>query len=109
MAFQYLKGACKKERKRVLKWADGDRTRDCGFKLEKGRFRLDERRKLFSQKVVRQKQVNKRSCWCPIPGSVQGQFGWDPELSDLVNGIPANGRWFGAQLSLMPFPSQTIP
>jgi len=33
-----------------------------------------------------------RSCGCPIPGSVQGQVGWDFEQPDLVGGGPTHSR-----------------
>ena len=52
-AFQYLKGSYKKEGDRLLSRICGDRTRENGFKLEKGRFRLDIRKKSFIGRVVR--------------------------------------------------------
>ena len=49
VAFQYLKGVYKQEGERLFMRVDSDRTRGNGFKLGQGRFRLDIRRKLFTQ------------------------------------------------------------
>ena len=53
MAFQYLKGAYKKDRERLFTRACSDRTRSNSFKLKEGRFRLDLRKKFFTTRVVR--------------------------------------------------------
>ncbi|KAJ7412162.1 hypothetical protein WISP_98866 [Willisornis vidua] len=39
-------------------------------------------------------QIDQRSCECPIPGSVQGQFGWSFEQPGPVEGAPVYGRGF---------------
>ena len=52
MAFQYLKEAYKQEGEQLFTRLGSDRTRGNGFKLRHGRFRLDIRRKFFTQRVV---------------------------------------------------------
>ena len=54
-AFQDLKGAYKQEGSQLFERVDNSRTRGNGFKLKKGRFRLDIRGKFFTKRVVR--------CW----------------------------------------------
>ena len=51
-AFQHLKGAYKQEGEQLFIWVDSDRTRGNGLKLRQGRFRLNIRRKFFTQRVV---------------------------------------------------------
>ena len=53
MPFQYLKGAYKQEGSQLFTQVDSDRTRENGFKLKEGRFRLDIRRSFFTVRVVR--------------------------------------------------------
>ena len=52
VAFQYLKGAYKLEGERLFLRVDSGRTRRDGLKLRQGWFRLDIRRKFFTQRVV---------------------------------------------------------
>ena len=53
MAFQYLKRAYRKAGEGLFIRACSDMMRENVFKLEEGRFRLDIRKKLFTEKVVR--------------------------------------------------------
>jgi len=57
--FQYLKGDYKKEGNQLFTRADSDRTIGNGFKLKKGRLRLDVRGKFFTERVM--------SCWNRLP------------------------------------------
>ena len=52
VAFQYLKGAYKLEGERLFLRVDSGRTRRNGLKLRQGWFRLDIRRKFFTQRGV---------------------------------------------------------
>ncbi|KFP17853.1 hypothetical protein Z169_00424, partial [Egretta garzetta] len=53
VAFQYLKGAYKKDGENLFSRDSCDRTRGNGFKLKQGRFRLDIRKKFFTVRVVK--------------------------------------------------------
>ena len=52
-AFQYLKGAYRKDGDNLFSRDSSDRTRGDGFKLNQGRFRLDIRKKFFTMSVVK--------------------------------------------------------
>jgi len=52
-AFQYLKGAYKKDGDKLFSRACYNRRRGNGFKLKEGRFRLDTRRKFSTMRVVK--------------------------------------------------------
>ena len=99
MAFQYLKGAYKKDGEGLFIRECSDRTRGNGFKLKEGRFRLGIRKKFFTMRVVRNwnRLDNQRGCGCPLPGTVQGQVGRGFEQLGLVEGVPAHGRGFGTR------------
>jgi len=57
-----------------------------------GRFRLDIRRKVFTESVDTLEQVVQRGCGCPIPGGIQGQAGCGSGQPGLVVGNLACGR-----------------
>jgi len=51
--FQYLKGAYRKDGENIFSRACCDRTRNNGFKLRKGTFKLDLSKKFFIMRVVK--------------------------------------------------------
>ena len=59
VAFWFLKGAYKQEGGQLFTRSHSDRTKGNGFKLKERRFRLDDRRKFSTQRVVR--------CWNRLP------------------------------------------
>ena len=67
VAFQYLKGAYKQEGEQLFTRVDSDRTWGNGFKLRLGRFRLDMKRKFFTQRVVMHWTGCPRRLWMPHP------------------------------------------
>ncbi|GAB0188082.1 hypothetical protein GRJ2_001273500 [Grus japonensis] len=52
-AYQFLKGAYRKDGEGLFIREWSDRTRGNGFKLKEGRFRSDVRKKFFTVRVVR--------------------------------------------------------
>ena len=61
-ALQYLKGASKQEGSELSERVGNSRIRGNGFKLKQGRFRLDIRKKFFTQRMV--------SLWNRLPKEV---------------------------------------
>jgi len=66
-AFQYLKGACKKAREGHFTGACSDRTRENGFKLKEGRFRLDITKNFFTVRAVRHWNSCPEKLWVAPP------------------------------------------
>ena len=94
-AFQYLRGACRKDGDNLFSKACCDRTRSNGFKLREGRFRLDIRKMLFTARVVKCWNGLPRSSGGPMPGNIQDQVGRGSEQPGLVEDVPADGRGVG--------------
>jgi len=86
-AVQYLKGAYKKAGEGIFNRDCRDRTRDNGFKLKDGGFRLNSRKKFFTVRVVRHgNRLPREAVDVPFHGSVRGQVAWgfeQPGLDDL--------------------------
>jgi len=66
-AFQYLKGAYKKDGENVFSRACCDSTGGNGFKLREGRFRLDIRKNFFTVRVMKHRNRLPREGWRPHP------------------------------------------
>ena len=91
-AFQNMKGVYKQEEDQLFTWSDSDRTRGNGLKLRQGRFRLDIRRKFFTQRVVTHwNRLPKEAVDAPsLEASIQGQAGCSSGQPGLAVGDPAH-------------------
>ena len=73
-------------------WSGSNRTRENNFEPEEERFRLDVRRKLFTQRAVRHWHRLPSEDGCPISGVIQGRAGWGLGQPDPMGGNPALSR-----------------
>ena len=91
-AFQYLKGAYKKDGDRLFSRACSNRTRGNGVKLKEGRFRLDRRKKFFTMKVMKHwNRLSREVVDAPSLETFKVRFGWGSEQPDLVENC--RGGW----------------
>jgi len=79
----YLKGAYKKDGDRIFSRACSDRTRHNGFKLKKGRFRLDIRKKFFTMRVMKNRTTFPRKV-VGAPPQETFKVRLDKALSNLI-------------------------
>jgi len=96
VVFQYLEGACKKNRDKHFSRACCDRTRGNSLKLKEGRFRLAIR-KIFCYSAGDEtlEQVAQRDGSCPVPGNCQGQVGWGSEKRHIAKDVPGHCKGLG--------------
>jgi len=110
VAFQYFKGAYKKDGENLFSRACCSRTKGNGFKLKEGRFRLDIRKKFFSVRVVRH--------WHRLPREIVAgpslavfQARLDEVLSNLVwwnVSLPLAGGWSDMILQVPSNPNHSV-
>jgi len=69
-AFQYLKEVYKNEGNQLFTQVDTDRTRQKGFKLKEGSFRLEVGGSFYWENGEVMEQVTQKGCGCAVPGDV---------------------------------------
>ena len=76
-AFQYLKETYREDGEGLFIRECRDRMRGNGFKLKEGRFGLDNGKKFFTMRVVRQwNRLPREAVGAPTLEVFQGQAGW---------------------------------
>jgi len=82
-AFQYLKGAYRKDGEGLFTRVCSDRTRHSGLRLKEGRFRLDIRKKFFTMRVVKHwHRLHREAVTAPSLAVFKARL--DGALSNLV-------------------------
>jgi len=102
---KYPKGAYKKGGEGLLIRVRSDRTRRNGFKLEKGKFRLDIRKKFFTVKLVRQRNTLPRAAVDAC--SLKALSARLDEAVSNPGGVPAYSR--GLEINDLKGPFQPKP
>ena len=82
-AFQYLKGGYRVDGDSLFSKACCDRTRGNSFKLKEGRFRLDIRKKVFTMRVVKHRNILPREV-VEAPSLETFKVRLDGALSNLI-------------------------
>jgi len=82
-AFQYLKGAYRKDGENLFNCAGCDRTRSNVIKVREGRFRLDIRKQFFTRRVLKHRnELPREVAEAPSLGTFKARLDW--ALSNLV-------------------------